>query len=91
MPQDEDLKILGSVTPSEQKSLEMMCDAIVNKLLHTPLTQLKKSREEPDGDQLVTSVRKLFALDDQPSEPVRGPLPIATATLVSSKTRGERS
>jgi glutamyl-tRNA reductase len=56
---------LKSVSASEKKSLEMMCEAIVNKLLHTPLTQLRKSREEPEGDQLVNSVRRLFALDEE--------------------------
>ena len=52
-----------SVSESEKKSLEMMCDAIVNKLLHAPMTELKKSREEPEGDALVATCRKLFALD----------------------------
>jgi glutamyl-tRNA reductase len=74
---------LKSVSEAERKSLELMCDAIVNKLLHTPLTQLKKSREEPEGDQLVASVRKLFSLDEAQPEPhVRN----APATLVPSKT-----
>jgi glutamyl-tRNA reductase len=77
---------LKSVTPAEKKSLEIMADAIVNKLLHTPMTELKKSREEPDGDQLVLSVRKLFALDEVPAS-----APGATsATLVPAK-QGERT
>ncbi len=54
---------LKGVSAAERKSLEVMCDAIVNKLLHTPTTELKKSREQPEGDLLVASVRKLFGLD----------------------------
>jgi len=72
-----------------------MCDAIVNKLLHTPLTQLKKSREEPDGDQLVSSVRKLFLLDEEPTSaraPLSVPGVVSPATLVPSKSSsGDRS
>ena len=85
---------LKSVSPAEKKSLEMMCEAIVNKLLHMPLTQLRKSREESDGDQLVTSVRRLFALDeDVPSGEPRAALPVPPpATLLPSKgSSGDRS
>jgi glutamyl-tRNA reductase len=53
---------LKSVTDAERKSLDAMCEAIVNKLLHRPLTELKKSRGEPDGAQLVESVSRLFEL-----------------------------
>ncbi|HEX5659201.1 MAG TPA: glutamyl-tRNA reductase [Polyangiales bacterium] len=77
---------LKSVSASEKKSLEMMADAIVNKLLHTPTTELKKSREQPDGDQLVSSVRKLFALDEAVSAPAS-----PSATLVPAKPQGERT
>jgi glutamyl-tRNA reductase len=84
---------LKSVSDGEKKSLEIMCDAIVGKLLHTPMTELKKSREEPDGDQLVTSVRKLFALDYVPAAAqAREALPVVTPSLVPTKSRsGERS
>jgi glutamyl-tRNA reductase len=78
---------LKNVSASEKKSLEMMADAIVNKLLHAPITELRKSREQPDGDQLVLSVRKLFALDDAPSQGASAP---QSATLVPVKSTGER-
>jgi glutamyl-tRNA reductase len=88
---------LKNVSESEKKNLEVMCDAIVNKLLHTPVTQLKKSREEPDGDQLVSSVRKLFLLDEEPTagrapRPLSVPGIVSPATLVPSKSSsGDRS
>ena len=40
-----------------------MAEAMANKILHRPLTELKKSREEPDCAVLVSSVRRLFELD----------------------------
>ena len=44
---------LKSLSEAEKKNLDAMCEAMVNKLLHRPLTELKKSRGEPDGAQLV--------------------------------------
>jgi glutamyl-tRNA reductase len=55
---------LKSLSEAERKSLEVMCDAMVNKLLHRPLTELKKSHTEPDGALLLESVRRLFELSD---------------------------
>jgi glutamyl-tRNA reductase len=61
---------LKSLTEAEQKTLEAMGEAIVNKILHRPLTQLKQAREAPEGPELIASVRRLFALDEPaPAEP----------------------
>jgi len=57
---------LKSLTEAERKSLDAMCEAMVNKLLHRPLTELKKSRDEPDGAQLIESVTRLFELSQSP-------------------------
>lgn len=54
---------LSNVSDKERKTLEAMCDAMTNKILHRPLTELKRSREEPDGAALVSSVRRLFDLE----------------------------
>ncbi len=55
---------LKNVSDAERKALEVMCDAMVNKLLHRPLTELKRTSSEPDGSQLVESVRRLFELEE---------------------------
>lgn len=82
---------LKSVSEAERKSLELMCDAIVNKLLHSPLTQLKKSREEPEGDLLVASVRRLFSLDQESGVASDVARSSAAGLLPSKNTPGERS
>jgi glutamyl-tRNA reductase len=69
---DRTLPRLKSLSEPEKKSLDAMCDAMVNKLLHRPLTELKKSRGEPDGAQLVESITRLFELG---SEANAGPRP----------------
>jgi glutamyl-tRNA reductase len=63
---DRTLPRLKSLTDGEKKSLDAMCEAMVNKLLHRPLTELKKSRSEPDGAQLIESVTRLFELSQAP-------------------------
>jgi len=54
---------LKSVSEAERKALEIMCDAMVNKLLHRPMTELKRTSSDPNGSQLVESVRRLFELE----------------------------
>jgi glutamyl-tRNA reductase len=72
---------LKSLTEAEQKTLEAMGEAIVNKILHRPLTQLKQAREAPEGPELIASARRLFALDEPaPEEPAKG-VPAVRDTL----------
>ncbi len=58
---------LKNVSEAEQRTLTAMAEAMANKILHRPLTELKKSREDPDSAVLVSSVRRLFELDLEPS------------------------
>lgn len=51
------------VGEEERKSLDLMCDAMVNKLLHQPLTELKRGADGPDGAQLIDAARRLFDLE----------------------------
>ena len=51
------------LTPEEQKRLESLGRLLVNKMLHTPLSQLRQLAAEPDGTLYVDAVRKLFKLE----------------------------
>ncbi len=55
---------LGELSPKERKSLDKMCQAMVNKLLHRPLTQLKDGVEDGEGPALIDATRRLFDLPD---------------------------
>jgi glutamyl-tRNA reductase len=48
---------------SERQKLEAMCEAMANKLLHGPLTELKQSQSGHDGAALVEAVQRLFRLE----------------------------
>lgn len=54
---------LGPLDDAARRSLEKMSDAIVNKLLHAPLTALKSSADEVERAALVATTRRLFDLD----------------------------
>jgi glutamyl-tRNA reductase len=56
-----------SLPDGERKKLEAMTEAMANKLLHGPLTELKQSQATTDGATLLEAVQKLFRLGDEPS------------------------
>lgn len=56
------LSALQSLSPKEQKVLEAMTTAIVNKILHHPVTHLKREANKIEGDLYIDTIRKLFDL-----------------------------
>ena len=71
-----------------EKALKQMAEAIINKLLHTPLMALKT----PDGaeaEALVQATRRLFALPEpEPGEPPAPPLEPSAGGSNESKRSG---
>ena len=53
----------GPVSDEQRAALELMTAAIVNKILHTPITRLKQ-QEPRDELFFVDAVRSLFGIDD---------------------------
>ncbi|PLX98220.1 MAG: glutamyl-tRNA reductase [Desulfuromonas sp.] len=53
---------LNGIGKKEQKSIEAMTSAIINKLLHQPISMLKQSEDDSSGDAYVDAVRALFDL-----------------------------
>ena len=51
------------LTPETQKRLDSLGRLLVNKILHSPLSQLRRLATEPDGTLYVAAVRKLFELE----------------------------
>lgn len=58
------LKELG---PKERRAIEAMSAAIVNKILHQPITVLKMAQNDVSGDGYVDAVRTLFDLAPPPA------------------------
>ncbi len=63
---------LRSLDDRDQKSLDKMADAIVNKLLHQQVMALKAASERGEADALVSSLRQLHGLDEDDDEAPAG-------------------
>jgi len=51
-----------SVSENDKKAIEAMSQAIVNKILHDPVSRLKKAEETGEAPGLVDALQKLFSL-----------------------------
>jgi glutamyl-tRNA reductase len=64
-------RIGARVGDKERAAMQQMAEAIVNKLLHTPLTKLKKDAAEHPDSELPSLVRALFDLHTGHTEEIR--------------------
>ncbi|MBI5345481.1 MAG: glutamyl-tRNA reductase [Deltaproteobacteria bacterium] len=53
----------NGLSEKDVQTLEAMTSAIVNKILHNPVTHLKKDADKIEGDLYIDTVRKLFNLN----------------------------
>ncbi len=62
---EKTLKNLKNLSSKEQRSVEMLANAIVNKLLHEPMIYLKAGNKHPEKKEAnVAVVRRMFGLDE---------------------------
>jgi glutamyl-tRNA reductase len=56
---------LKNLSEEQKRALEDMTAAMINKLLHAPITQLKKNSRlgEDEGTLYVAALKKLFDLE----------------------------
>lgn len=59
------VKGLGGLGDKERRIIESMTKSIVNKILHAPVSRLKKDADKIEGDTYIDTTRKLFDLDDE--------------------------
>jgi glutamyl-tRNA reductase len=53
-------RYLKDLTPEQQAAVDQITKSVVNKILHTPIDQLKKMAHDPDGPDFADVVRKIF-------------------------------
>ena len=63
-------KMLGRLElgDKEQSAVDALTKAIVNKIMHAPVSRLKKEAEREGGMAYLETARVLFALDDESDE-----------------------
>ncbi|HEY3827036.1 MAG TPA: glutamyl-tRNA reductase [Bryobacteraceae bacterium] len=62
------LRRMPNLTPEQQQQvaaqMDAMTKAIINKIAHEPISALRRNAGQPDGDQFIDAVRKVFHLQD---------------------------
>ncbi len=56
---------LPDLTPEEQQAISTLASSIVNKILHDPMTELKRQSALKDGHLYVNVLRRLFAIREE--------------------------
>src|SRR5437899_6075118 len=56
---------LGPMTPEQELAVEALTRCIVNKIMHTPISQLKSAARESEATTVVDTVRRLFNLQER--------------------------
>ncbi|HEY6305096.1 MAG TPA: glutamyl-tRNA reductase [Candidatus Angelobacter sp.] len=62
---------LGPISSEQESAIEAMTRAIINKLLHTPITTLKSSAAEPEAATIHEMIRRIFNLNLKSGKPDR--------------------
>ena len=62
---EKTLSALPKVSDKERRAMEVLSEAIVKKILHGPITLLKRTSRNSEGESYVDVVKKLFRLDEE--------------------------
>ena len=57
---------LGELTPEQREAITALSHAMVNKILHQPMTELKRRAALRDGHLYTSVLRRLFGLEEKP-------------------------
>ncbi|MGA7238930.1 MAG: glutamyl-tRNA reductase, partial [Bryobacteraceae bacterium] len=55
----------GPFTPRQEEAMEALTRAILNKVAHGPISQLRHHAGKPESAHVVDAIRKAFHLQDQ--------------------------
>ncbi len=56
------LRRMQGLTPEQIQQVEAMTRSIINKIAHGPISELRRNATEPEGDQAIEVIRKVFHL-----------------------------
>ena len=56
------LRRLGTVTVEQREIIDGMTRSIVNKIAHGPISELRKQAGDPEGENVVNAIRRVFRL-----------------------------
>jgi glutamyl-tRNA reductase len=65
---------LGALTTEQEAAIDALTRAIINKVLHAPITSLKNEAQKAENlaPQLADQIRRMFNLPAEPAPPAKG-------------------
>jgi len=55
---------LGQLTPQQEEALEALTKAIINKIAHGPISELRRTAAQPEGAHMAGIIRRVFRFGD---------------------------
>ncbi|MEO8596646.1 MAG: glutamyl-tRNA reductase [Candidatus Solibacter sp.] len=55
---------LGVLTPQQEEAIDALTRGIINKIAHGPISELRTNAGQPEGAQVIATIRKAFHLQD---------------------------
>ncbi len=55
---------LGALTPQQEEALAAYTRGLLNKIAHGPLTEIRRAANQPEGDRVLSLIRRMFRLED---------------------------
>lgn len=55
---------LGTLTPQQEEALAAYTRGLLNKIAHGPLTEIRRAATQPEGDRILTMIRRMFRLEE---------------------------
>lgn len=55
---------LGPLTPQQEEALAAFTRGLLNKIAHGPLIEIRRAATQPEGDRILSVIRRMFRLED---------------------------
>jgi glutamyl-tRNA reductase len=82
---------LNHLSEADRKAVEGLASAIINKLLHSPFTSLRREAQEDNGADILEAARRLFDLrPEAPPAPKSEPEPETAPEPTPGRAPGRR-
>lgn len=62
---EKSLKKMEHLSEADRKRIEAMTEAMLNKILHRPIAEMKRASHDKEGSEMMELVRRIFQLEER--------------------------
>jgi glutamyl-tRNA reductase len=55
---------LGELTPQQEEALAAYTRGLLHKVAHGPLTEIRRAAAQPDGEETIALIRRMFRVEE---------------------------